>query len=266
MPHAIWRGSISFGLVTIPVSLFPAESPREIAFHLLDERDLSRLQNRRVNASTGEEVPAEHVVKGHETPDGRWVVVTDDDLRAANVEATQTIDILSAVCASEIEPALLSTPYYLAPEKPGRTAYALLRDTLAEAGRVALGKVVIRTRQHLVALIPEGELLLLEVVRYPYELRARDGLDLPPLTAETPETSAERNLARQLVDTISRPFDPDAPEYRDTYHDDVLAMLARKAEGESLPAPPPAPEPSGEVIDIVTLLKSSIAEAKRARG
>jgi DNA end-binding protein Ku len=268
MPHAIWRGSISFGLVTIPVTIMPAEEPRELAFHLLDDRDMAQVHNKRVNAATGEEVPFEHVAKGFEIEEGRWVLVTDDDVRAANVEATQTIDVLAAVCASDIDPEYFDKPYYLAPEKAGRKAYALLRETLRAEKRVALAKVVIRTRQHLAAIIPEGDALILEILRYPYELRGAGDLELP--ASDLPAagvTDTEMALARQLVQAIAGPFEPDAPEYRDTYHDDLLALIRRKAEGGQViaPAAPATPSATGSV-DIVTLLKRSLEEAARVKG
>lgn len=273
MPHAIWRGTISFGLVTIPVSLLSAVQPREMAFHLLDERDMSPIHNKRVNERTGEEVEWEHVAKGFEVSAGRFVTVTDDDLRSANVEATQTIDVLAAVCADEIRPEMYDAPYYLQPEKAGRKAYLLLREALKAAKRVALGKIVVRTRQHLVALIPEGDMLLLEVLRYPYELRDSGELDVPAAGADAVKaagvTQAELDLATQLVATISKPFDPAAAEYRDTYHDDVMALIERKAAG-ALAAPPEAPAaaPSegGELVDIVALLTRSLDEAKRRQA
>lgn len=273
MPHSIWRGTISFGLVTIPVALLPAEQAREVAFHLLDDRDLTPIHNRRVNQSTGDEVPWEHVVRGFEIERGRYVVVSDDDLKSANVEATQTIDVLAAVCADEIPPELLSTPYYLQPDKAGRKPYLLLREALRSAKRVALAKIVIRTRQHLAALIPHGDLLLLEILRYPYELRDSAALDLPGSAPEDLEsagaTDAELELARQLVLTISKGFDPEAPEYRDTYRDDILALIERKAAGGDIHEPssaPGAPDRGGEVVDIVALLRASLDEAKRAKA
>lgn len=271
MPHAIWRGSISFGLVTIPVSLLAAEQPRSLSFHMLDKRDLSPIRNRRVNESTGKEVDWEQIVKGYEVSEGRFVVVTDDDLREANVEATQTIDVLAAVCADEIHPELVSTPYYLQPEKAGRKAYLLLREALKEAKRVAIAKIVIRTRQHLAALIPDGDLLLLDVLRYPYELRDPAELDLPGSDAKATKaagaTQAEIDLAKQLVATISKPFDPEAKEYRDTYHDDLLALIERKGAGQApAPEPPPAaPKAGGEVVDIASLLKRSLDDAKKRK-
>lgn len=267
MPRAIWKGSISFGLVTIPVSLMPAESPRELAFHMLDDRDMSRINNLRVNASTREEVPREHIVKGYEVDEGRWVTVTDGDLRAANVEATQSIDVLAAVCADEIAPEFFATPYHLVPEKPGRKAYALLRDTLADTKRVAIAKVVIRTRQHLAAIIPHGRELLLEILRYPYEIRDTTDLDLPEAdSAGSGVTEAERKLASELVAAISRSFDPADPDYRDTYHDDVVEMIRTKADGGAVVVAAETPGTGAEVVDIVALLKSSLEEAKRARG
>jgi DNA end-binding protein Ku len=267
MAHAIWKGTISFGLVSIPVSLFAAEQPKEIAFHLLDERDNAAIHNRRVNSSTGEEVPWEHVVKGFQLEDGRYVVMSDDDFRAADVEATQTIDVLAAVCAEEIPPELFSAPYHLQPEKAGRKAYVLLREALRSTKRVALAKVVVRTRQHLAALVPEGDLILLEMLRYPYELRDTAELELPGTDLNAAGvTDAETALATQLVATISKPFDPDAKEYRDTYRDALLALIERKSEGAKVSVPVAEAPPAGEVVDIVSLLKRSLDEAKRAHG
>ena len=268
MAHAIWKGTISFGLVSIPVALFAAEQPKELAFHLLDDRDHAPIHNRRVNATTGEAVPWEHVAKGFEREDGRFVVMSDDDFRAADVEATQTIDVLAAVCATEIPPELFSAPYHLQPEKAGRKAYVLLREALRSTERVALAKVVLRTRQHHAALVPEGDLILLEMLRYPYELRDTGELDLPGTDpSASGVTEAETALAAQLVATISKPFDPQAPEYRDTYRDALLALIERKAEGGEIAAPAAVAEPAaGEVVDIVALLKRSLDDAKRAQG
>lgn len=270
MPHAIWKGSISFGLVTIPVTLYPAEERRDLSFRMLDGRDMTPVKQRRVNERTGEEVPWDDIVKGYELEEGRFVVVTDEDFRAADVEATQTIDVISAVCAEEIDPAYFDKPYYLEPARAGRKAYALLRETLRRAERVALAKVVIRTRQHLAALVPNGPMLMLEILRYPHELRTADSLDLPAGgAAEAGVTDDELSIATQLVETISRPFDPAADEYRDTYRDALLALIKRKAEGGEVAEPAePAAEPAegegAEVVDIASLLRASL-EAARAR-
>lgn len=269
MPHAIWNGSVSFGLVTIPVTLFPAEDSRErLAFHLLDGRDLAPIKQRRINERTSEEVPWDDVVKGFELDGGRWVVLGEEDFRAANVEATQTIDILAAVCAGDIAPEYFDKPYYLQPAKAGRKAYALLRETLRRTGRVALAKIVIRTRQHLAALVPEGDMLLLEVLRYPHQLRDASSIDVPGADLEElGVTSAELAMAAELVKAIEATFEPTDERYRDTYHDDLLALIERKAEGASIEIPAPAEEPAaGEVVDIVELLKRSLETAKRAQG
>jgi DNA end-binding protein Ku len=269
MPRSIWKGSISFGLVTIPVSLFPAEERSDLSFRMLDGRDMTPVKQRRVNERTGEEVVWDDIVKGYELEEGRFVVVSDEDFTAADVEATQTIDVIAAVCAEEIDPAYFDKPYYLEPSRAGRKAYALLRETLDRAGRVALAKVVIRTRQHLAALVPNGPLLMLEILRYPHELRSTETLDLPRDVAEAGVTDDEIAIATQLVETISRPFDPAAEEYRDTYRDALLELITRKAEGGEVaePAELPADTAEGEgaeVVDIAALLKASL-EAARAR-
>jgi DNA end-binding protein Ku len=265
MARALWRGTISFGLVTIPVSLMPAVAPRELSFHLLDGRDMSPVHNKRVNVAD-EEVPWERVVKGYELPEGGWVTITDEDFRAANVSATQTIDVLGAVCADDVPLPYFDTPYFLAPEKPGAKAYALLREALKHAGRIAIGQVVIRTRQHLCALVPSGDLLLLEVMRYSHELRQSDEIEVPgsDLTA-LGVTDAEIALAEQLVATIETSWDPSA--YRDSYHDDLLALIERKAAGEVIEiAEQPAAPAAAQVIDIAELLKRSVEEARSARA
>ena len=264
MPRAIWKGTISFGLVTIPVGLFSAVAQRELSFHLLDSRDLSPVRNKRVNENTGEEVPWEAVVKGFELDDGRWVTLSDEDFSAANVKTTRTIDVLGAVCEKDVAPEYFDTPYLLAPEPQGFKAYALLREALKTAGRVAVAQIVIRSRQRLCALVPEGDALLLEVLRYPYELRAESGLDLPggDLNA-LGVTNAELNLAAQLITTIETEWDPSG--YRDTYHDDLLALIERKANGESV-APAEQPEqPVAQVVDIMELLKKSVEDARDKR-
>jgi DNA end-binding protein Ku len=264
MARAIWKGTISFGLVTIPVGLFSAVTRDELAFHLLDSRDFSPVHNKRVNEATGEEVPWEAIVKGFELADGRWVTVTDEDFSAANVKATRTIDVLGAVCAEEIGVSYFDSPYYLAPEPQGAKAYALLREALRVSGRVAVAQIVIRSRQRLCALVPQDDVLLLEVLRYPYELRDSDDLDLPSSDlAVLGVTDAEVALAAQLVATIETSWDPEV--YKDTYHDDLLALIQRKADGETIAAPEP-PAPTAQVVDIMDLLKRSVEEARAEKS
>jgi DNA end-binding protein Ku len=265
MPRAIWKGTISFGLVTIPVGLFSAVAQRELSFHLLDSRDLSPVRNKRVNENTGEEVPWEAIVKGFELEDGRWVTLSDEDFSAANVKATRTIDVLGAVCERDVAREYFDTPYLLAPEPQGFKAYALLREALSSAGRVAVGQIVIRSRQRLCALVPEGDALLLEVLRYPYELRAGGGVDLPGSDLKAlGVTNAELNLAAQLVTTIETDWDP--ADYHDTYHDDLLALIKRKAAGESVTLAEEPEQPVAQVVDIMELLKKSVEDARDKRS
>jgi DNA end-binding protein Ku len=265
MPRAIWKGTISFGLVTIPVGLFSAVAQRELSFHLLDSRDLSPVRNKRVNENTGEEVPWESVVKGFQLEGGRWVTLTDADFSAANVKATRTIDVLGAVCEDRVAAEYFDTPYLLAPEPQGFKAYALLREALRNAGRVAVGQIVIRSRQRLCALVPEGDALMLEVLRYPYELRAEGGLDLPGSDLRAlGVTNAELNLASQLVTTIETDWNP--ADYRDTYHDDLLALIERKASGEQVSVAEEPEEPVAQVVDIMELLKKSVEDARDKRS
>lgn len=263
MPRALWKGTISFGLVTIPVGLMPAVAPKELSFHLLDGQDLTPVHNLRVNAA-GEEVPWERVVKGYELPDGRWVTLADEDFKAANVKATQTIDVIGAVCADQVPLQYFDTPYFLAPEKPGAKAYALLREALKRAQRIAIAQVIIRTRQRLCALVPHGDLLMLEVLRYPYELRDAGEVEVPGGDLdELGVTEAEMALADQLMKTIEAEWDP--TQYRDTYREDLLALIDRKAAGETIEIAE-APAPQATVVDIAELLKRSVEEARRARA
>lgn len=268
MPNAIWRGDISFGLVTVPVELRAAEEPRRLAFKMLDKRNLSPVKQKRVNEATGEEVPWDEVVKGYEYEPGSYVVVTDDDFRAANVEATKTIDIFAMVKAEEIPLIYFDKPYFLAPATPAaRKAYAILRETLEKSGYIGLAYIVIRSRQHAAALVPAGDVLMLEMLRYPHELRDAGELDLP---VGKPEdlgiTEKELKLASQLVDAMVDEFDPS--QLKDTYYDDLMALIQRKVETGEVEVPPEVPEEraeGGEVVDIMDLLKRSVESQKAAK-
>lgn len=262
MPRSIWNGAISFGLVTIPVTLHPAQTTDEVRFHLLDGRDMAPVKQQRVNSVTGEEVPWEEVVKGYEYAEGSYVVVTEDDFRAADVEATQTIDILAAVHAEEIGLAYYDKPYYLAPAtKAARKPYALLRETLRESGYVGVATVVIRTRQHLAALVPVGDALVVDLLRWQHELRDATELDLPGEDlGALGVNEAERKLASQLVEALVSAWDPTA--YHDSYRERLMALIERKVEtGEVSEAPQPAATPAPDVVDIMDLLKRSVEQA-----
>lgn len=264
LPRSIWKGAVSFGLVTIPIGLYSAVERDDLSFHLLDERDFARVHNKRVNERTGDEVPWDNIVKGYELEDGRWVTLTDEDFRSANVKASSTIDVLGAVCREDVPMQYFDSPYYLAPEKVGIKPYALFREALRRADRVAIAQFVFRTRQRLCILVPEGDALLLDVIRYPYEIRSAEQLDLPASNIDDlGVTDAEVSLAEQLVQTIQTDWNPE--QYKDTYRDDLLALIKRKAEGEAVEAPPEAPMP-GKVVDIAELLKRSVEEARRAKA
>ncbi|KAF0207862.1 MAG: Ku protein [Actinomycetota bacterium] len=268
MSRSIWSGDISFGLVTIPVALHPAEERNELAFHLLDGRDMAPIRQERVNSVTGDEVPWEDVVKGYEYEPGTYVIITDDDFRAADVKATRTIDVLGMVRAGEISTLFYDHPYYLVPASTAaRKAYAILRDTLARSGYVGVASIVIRTRQHLAALMPVGDALVLDILRFPYELRDSGDLDLPgsDLTS-LGVTDTEMALASQLVEAMTAPWDPSA--YHDTYREALLDLIKHKAEtGEVLKPPAAEGQPAGgELVDIMSLLKRSLDERRAAGG
>lgn len=263
MARPIWRGTLTFGLVSIPVGIHPAESRRDIAFHLLDRRDLQPIKNQRINGTTGQPVEWSDVVKGFEHTPGSWVTVEESDLAAASPKKTGTIDILGAVPLGDVDPRHFDSPYFLAPDGPGKKPYALLRDALAQKHLAAVGQVVIRTRQSLALVIPHGDLLILETLRYPHELRDASGLDLPDEEITASITPAERRLAEQLVDAITIEWDPE--QYHDTYHDDVLALIARKVGGGEVARVEETVAEPAAVIDIVELLKRSVEDARRER-
>ncbi|HMJ50694.1 MAG TPA: Ku protein [Polyangiaceae bacterium] len=268
MARAIWKGSISFGLVQVPVGLYTAEQRDELSLSLLDRHDLAPVGYERVNRRTGSKVAWKDIVKGYAYQKGKYVVVTDEDMRNANVRATQTIDILAFVDKDEISPLYYDTPYYLAPAKQGTKAYAILRDTLHEADKVGIAKVVIRTRQHLAALLVQGEMLVLQLLRFSHELRRPDDLDVPAEQSKPSKATArELEMAKQLVASMVEPWDPS--QYHDEYRDDLLARIKRKAkhgEIEDVPESEKAPPERGaKVIDLVGLLKKSM-EQKHGPG
>jgi DNA end-binding protein Ku len=269
MPRAMWKGAISFGLVTIPVALVTAENKAsELAFHQLDRRTMSRVKQQRVAEASGEAVPWDDIVKGYEYASGSYVVLEPSEIEAANPRATHTIDIVAVVCRDCIDPPYFTQPYYVVPEATGRKAYALLREVLRKNGQVAVAHVVIRTRQYLAALFPEGPALVLDLLRYADELRGPDDLDLPPedLT-ESAITDKELALADQLVSALVEPWEP--AQYSDTYRNDLLDLIKRKIEeGGRVITEMPGKEPAaaGQAIDIMDLLKRSVEAAKAQRA
>lgn len=270
MPHAIWKGSISFGLVNIPVGLYSAEKREEkIAFNLLDKHDLSPVGYKRYNKSTGEEVSAEDLVKGYEYEEGRYVVLGDEDFKQASPEATQTVEIIDFVDASEIHPVYYDKPYYLAPVKKGQKGYALLRETLKRTGKAAVARVVIHTREYIGVVMPYGKVLELDVLRYADELRSPDNLEVPDedLTALN-ISEKEMDMAEKLIGNMESDWRPE--KYHDTFRKELMEYIQKKIESGETAAPAQIPAEralpaGGKVIDLMSLLKKSIEQTERAK-
>ena len=261
MPRAIWKGNISFGLVNIPVSLYSAEKTDELSFNQLDKRDLSPVGYKRINKKTEEEVPWDQIVRGYEYEDGNYVVLTNQDLKRANVEATQTIDIVEFVDAAQISPLYYEQPYYLEPGRAGKRAYALLRQTLRKTGMVGIARVVIRTRQHMAALLERDGVLVLDLLRWAHELREPKDLEVPDDEfVESNLSGKEEEMAVKLVKGMAEEWNP--RKYKDTYAEDVLKMIEKKvASGKTTVVDESEPVPSKRgavVVDLMPLLKKSL--------
>lgn len=253
-PRALWKGSISFGLVTIPISLVSATEPREtLAFNLLHRKDGSRIVEKRFCAKEDVEVPWKDIVKGYQYAKDQYAVLTDEDFARVRVPATQTFDIRRFVPAADVEDLYFNSPYYVTPQgKPGLKAYALLRDALRETEKLAIGTIVLRQREHLAALEPVDQALVLTTMRFAHEIRRVKDLGLP--ASGKGWTDAEMKLARHLVDTLSGEWDPS--EYRDTYTEALRKMVEAKAKGKETTAPEmPAP---ARVTDLMEALKRSL--------
>jgi DNA end-binding protein Ku len=265
--RAIWKGSIDFGLVNIPVRLYSAENSNRLSFDLLDKRDFSRIRYRRVNETTGKEVPWDDIIKGYEYKKGEYVALSDADFARANVEATQTISITDFVDASAVSPLYYDKPYYLEPLKNGQRAYVLLREVLHDTGKVGIAKVVIRSREHLAMVLAEGPALILELLRFPDELRDASRLDLPKAASKGTATSAQEiKMAERLVESMVGKWQPE--KYRDDYRDDLMKIIDEKVESgktkvveNTMPAAPRAQR--GKVIDIMHLLRESVEQASK---
>jgi DNA end-binding protein Ku len=262
MARSIWKGSLSFGLVSIPVALYPADKPEELSFHQLDRRDLGPVGYKRINKKTEKEVPWGQIVRGYEYQRGSYVVLTDQDLKRANVESTQSIDIAGFVPADQISPLYYERPYYLEPGKGGNKAYALLRDTLKRSGMAGIASVVIRTRQHLAAVLERNGVLVLETLRWSHEIRDTKDLEVPD-EKHSQVSKKEAEMALQLVKGMVEKWDPG--KYKDTYADDLMALIRRKVSSgktTEVDESEPAKAKRGVVVDLMPLLKKSL-EQKR---
>jgi DNA end-binding protein Ku len=263
MPRPLWKGDISFGLVNIPVELYPAEEHREFKFSMLDKRDFSPVGYKRYSKKTNKEVEWANVVKGYEYDKDQYVVLSDEDFRRANVKASQTIDIQAFVPVGEIPVQYFDTPYYLAPTERSKKVYALLRETLHATGRVAVAQVVIRTAQHLAAVVPVGRALMLNTMRYSDQLRQPDEIHFPADGVKgAGVTAKEIELARRLVADMAEHWKP--AQFKDTYHQDLMRRINEKIKKGETKQITEADEDAGDkprsaqVIDLAALLQQSL--------
>jgi DNA end-binding protein Ku len=254
--RALWKGAISFGLVTIPVLLLPAIRREELTFRLLRRSDLSPVDYKRVAEADGKEVPWEQIVKGYEYEKGKFVVLKEEDFTRADVEATQTVDIMNFVNIDDVDPLLFYKPYYLEVGKGGDKAYVLLRNALVETEKIAIAKVVIRTRQHLAAIKPQNKVLMLELMHFPQEVLDASEIKAP---AEKAISKAEMQMARQLIESMTSKWEPE--RYTDEYHQVLEKMIDEKIErgGKEAPVLGKKKRPSN-VVDLSSALKQSLRQ------
>jgi DNA end-binding protein Ku len=256
MPRAMWKGAISFGLVTIPVAVYPATEEKTLRFNQLHDEDGGRIRYKRVCEKDGEEVTFEHIVKGYEVEKDRYVVLTDEELNAIPVESSRAIDIHRFVDLDDIDPVMFKKSYYLVPEETGAKAYALLREAMADDGRVGIAKVSFRDKEHLAALRFKDEAFVLETMYWPDEIREADfgGVDVSAKVR-----GQELEMAKQLIESLSGEWNPE--EYSDEYREALLQIVEAKLNGQEIEVV--APEPTAKVVDLMEALKASVAAAKK---
>lgn len=256
MPRAMWKGAISFGLVTIPVSVYPATEEKTLRFNQLHDDDGGRIRMKRVCSVDGEEVGYEHIVKGYEYEKDRYVILTDDDFEAIPVESSRAIDIQQFVDLEEIDPMLYKKSYYLVPEETGAKAYALLREALNRSGKVGVAKVSFRDKEHLAALRFRDDAFILETMYWPDEIREADfgGVDVSMKVRPN-----ELDMAQTLIDNLSADWDPG--EFKDEYREAMLRIVEAKINGEEIEVV--EAEPAAKVVDLMEALKASVAAAKK---
>ncbi len=256
--RALWKGAISFGLVTIPVSLFPATRREELKFRQLRASDQSPVNYKRVAEADGKEVPWDQIVKGYEYEKGKFVIIKDEDFARVDVEATQTVDIMNFVSIEDVDPLLFYKPYYLEVAKGGDKAYVLLRDALLDTGKIAIAKVVIRTRQHLAAVKPQEKGLMLELMHFPKELIDVSEFNEP---AEKTIGKAEMQMAKQLIESMTTDWQPEM--YNDEYHEALEKLIEEKVEHpDKKEAAPAKKKKATNVIDLVAVLQESLQKSK----
>ena len=263
MARSIWNGSISFGLVNIPINLMSATESHRVGFHELEQGTQSRIRNRRVSEASGREVPWEKIEKGFEVARGRYVVLSDDDLDAAEPRKSHTIDVERFVPLGDIDPVNWAQAYYVAPDGQAATkAYRLLRQAMDKQGRVAIGRFVMRTKEYVVCVRPLGEILVLHTMYFPDEVRSTKEVEVPSGARVGKEELA---LAEQLITALSGPWDPSG--YKDTFSERVLELVHKKDKGQEISAATPEEKGDGKVIDLMAALKATLAQgAQRPKG
>jgi len=264
MPHGIWKGTMGFGLVSIAVELYPAEAPKRLDLDLLDRRDNSRIRYKKVNESTGAEVKQEDIVKGYAVSKDRYVLLTDADLKSANPESTQTVDIIGFVAREEIPLIYFDRPYYVAPLKGSDKAYALLREALERTGQLGLAQIVLRTRQYVAAVYPSETALVVHLLRYHDEIRPFDAIGKGGKGSAAAPRPQELAMAEQLMKTMATAWDPG--EFTDTYKQDVLKMIKERAKGggRKAKAKPAEEKEETKVLDLMAALKRSVESKGKA--
>ena len=259
---AIWKGSVAFGLVNIPVELRTAVRGDNISFRQLHEEDLAPVKYERICSKTGEPVPWNEIVKGYEYSKGKFVVLTDEDFKDAALESSKTLDILDFVRSEEIDPRFFETPYYLVPSKGGEKAYALLREVLKTSGVVGIGKIIIRRTQHLAGIKVVGEALVLELMRFANELVDPEEYSFPKADMIRPQ---ELKMAEQLVQNLAEEFDP--RKYTDDYRANLMKVIKAKMKGKKIKIEEPEQEPEdSQVLDLMSRLQASLEQGKRSSG
>ena len=258
MPRPMWKGAVTFGLVSVPVNLYPATRRQaELSFRMLHEKDKAPIQYKKFCSEEEKEVPWNEIVKGFEFEKGQFVIMSDEDFEKAKTESTETLDIREFVPLEQINVAHFDSPYWLEPSKQGRKAYALLREALEESGRVGVGTFVMRQREHLAVLRPAGKALMLTTMRFADELRSAEDLDLP---GDEKLGKKEIELAKKLVDTLADDWDP--KEYKDTYHETLRAAIEQKLEGREVETPSEARKPA-RVVNLMKALEESLKTGAR---
>ena len=259
--RAIWKGNISFALVSIPISLFSATRRNELSFHYLHKKDMSTVSYKRFCDTDNTEVPWEEITRGYEFEKDRYIEITDEDLDKADVELTKTIQIQEFVQEDEIDPVYFDKPYYLEPQKGGERAYALMRDALAQSRKVGIAKVVMKSREHLAAVKSVGTMLTLQTMRFAHEIVDASSLTLP---SKSEISKKEMDLANTLIDSMSDKFDPN--RYKDDYYEKVMELIRMKIAGVAPEAPAAKGPGPAKVVDLMEVLKQSLNETKKAKG